>query len=207
MQKIGLYIHIPRTGGTFLRSYFADSAPTIKQVGHDRLSELDFDLTPYFKFAFIRNPWDWYVSRYFYFCRIMAVEAGVSITCDSGLMGNEFSKRFPTLKEHLLWGLENAENFWLTDRYKDMCFIDGADKIDFVFRFEDLKGNVKNLFSHLQIKPTISYSKFCQTAGGKFFNSTEHLHYSKYYDADLIELVHNNDSYIIERFGYEYEIR
>lgn len=207
MQKIeGLYIHVPKTGGTFLRAYFAATAPQIRQVGHDCVSTLQFDLLPYFTFAFIRNPWDWYVSRYFYFRRVQAIEEGVSIGCDSGLMAADFSKAFPTFKDHMMWGLDKP-NFLLTDRYTNMCFSSaGIDAMDQVFYFETMENSIRAIFDILNIKPKISYSDFYKNAGRYSINATSHKHYSYYYDDELKKAVESKDKYIIDKFGYKYEI-
>ena len=208
MQKMkGLYIHIPKTGGTFLRAYFMSAAPQIIQVGHNCISEIEFDLKDYYTFAFIRNPFDWYVSRYFYFKRIDAVEQGVSICCDSGLAKVAFAKAFPTFRDHMLWGINNPENFWLSNRYINMCTICGEDRINKFYYFESMQDNINLLFSDLQISPNILYVEYYEGIGKISLNSTEHEHYSHYYDDELIALVEGKDSYLLDRFGYSYGIR
>lgn len=226
-----LFVHIPRTGGTFLREYFRMVyGKNIIQFGHTRLAEgIQFlrqlfiyferplvELDNYFKFTFIRNPWDWYVSRYFYFRRSPVVEKHVSITCDSGLQYMDFIEKFPIFKEHMVWGSSECLNFWLSYRYRDMCFVDGKDFMDYVGRFEDMEGSINEIFKRCDATSKISYQPFYHDAErrahpsedrlkDKIFNDTVHEHYSYYYDQELIDLVYEKDKEIIDRFGYQYE--
>lgn len=60
-----IFIHLPRTGGTFLSEY--DNAYW-QYYGHHPASSLDPNiLKTNYIIGNIRNPWDWYVSRYCYF--------------------------------------------------------------------------------------------------------------------------------------------
>lgn len=217
---IGLFIHIPRTGGTFLREYLKKASNAeIVQFGHWRFSSGNtqqgyiqqhlpipkelFPLDNYFKFTFIRNPWDWYVSRYFYFCRSPVVENGLSIKCDSGLIGVDFIKRFPTFKEHMLWGNSKSPNFWLNSRYQDMCFVDGKNLINYVGKLENIEESINEVFKRCNIISQVSYQDFYRDAD-RFFNGTTHKHYSCYYDKELIDLVYEKDKKIITKFNYNY---
>lgn len=203
-----IYVHIPRTGGTFLRQYFKTHCDEdIVQIGHSTLSELrqvDIDLNDFYRFAVIRNPFDWYVSRYFYFKRIPAVEGGVSKGCDAGLKNDHFTNKFPTFKHHIMYGFEFDEiGFWLSDRYKYMCRVNGKDKLTHICYFENLAESIIQLLKEYDITPSKTCSEF-QGEVGKL-NNTKHKHYSKYYTDDLIELVREKDKFIIDKFGYEFE--
>lgn len=224
-KKAGLFVHMPRTGGTFLREYFKKASKNIIQFGHWRLSEGNIhqcyirqqlpipenllSLDNYFKFIFIRNPWDWYVSRYFYFCRCTAVENGLSIRCDSGLQDTAFLKKFPTFKNHMIWGRSHDSNFWLNYRYKEMCFVNNKNLIDYTGKFENIEEALNNIFKQCNIVPEISYQDFYLNIKKRnkniILNSTIHDHYSYYYDKELIDLVYKKDNEIIDEFNYAYE--
>jgi len=57
-----VFLHIPRTGGNSIKSTLG-----IKGHLHQRASAFDRDIIRnYFSFSFTRNPWDRFVSCYFY---------------------------------------------------------------------------------------------------------------------------------------------
>src|SRR5262245_23839746 len=65
-----LFIHIQKTGGTSLERVLRASCPDVKQLcgRHDHAlsasKRLDANYHRYFKFAFVRNPWERLVSWY-----------------------------------------------------------------------------------------------------------------------------------------------
>jgi len=205
VNKIPLYIHIPRTGGTFLREYFRKCCPGIQIHEHNRVRDLT-NPDQYWKFAFVRNPWDWYVSRYFYFCRKHINEQGVSIRCDSGLFGNAFQEKFPTLKSHLLWGAnDRIPGFWLTDRLIDMCWVNGYDEIDYYGRYEEMESCVKTILDYCSIKPKKTIPEFLSDPDNlRYKNSTIHEHYSEYYDEELKRLVAEKDDIFLNKRLFSY---
>jgi len=177
------------------------------------------NLSDYFKFGFIRNPWYWHVSKYFYFRRSPVVEAGLLIGCDAGLKREDFTKKFPTFKDHMLWGDSECPNFWLSYVYRDMYFVDGRDMLDYVGSCENKERSVNEIFKRCNIIPKISWQDFYRDTErkavkstkdmpkGKIFWDTVHEHYSHYYDQELIDLVYKKDKEIIDRFNYKYEVR
>ena len=64
-----VFIHIPHTGGGFVRTFFTKFFKGIDSVKvqkwHESIDWVDkSELKNKFKFTNIRNPWDWYVSLY-----------------------------------------------------------------------------------------------------------------------------------------------
>jgi len=196
-----LFLHIPKTAGTFLSGFFASCAGVYIQ-GHAPLSEVG-NLEDYFVFAFIRNPWDWYVSRFAFYLKLL-VDPPFFVP---GMTGNDFMRGKPSFKEHLLEGVKyDIDNFWLSQKFKMMCFKDGAYSVDYMGHFEDIEGSVSHIIESCDLKPLISFENFCKRKDLKSRrNSTEHAHYSEYYDDELIELVTEKDKEIIEKFSYSYE--
>ena len=212
------FIHIPRTGGTvisrYLKTVYKDQ---VDYFTHSRVSDIT-DIDQYYTSAFVRNPWDWHVSRYFYYRRSWTVEQGVSIKCDSGLTWQGFEKKFPTLGSYLRWGDGECDKFWMIDRYNDMCYTDGISAIDVFGKFENIE---QSLFDVLRVcsistKGKKTYSGYIKDeikARGnderriaEMFNVSHHDHYSSYYyDEELIELVRQRERPLIESFGYSFE--
>lgn len=213
MARKPLYVHIPKTGGTFLSSYLEEAyGEKINIWGHRNIYELS-NRARYFKFAIIRNPFDWYVSRYFYFGRKQLAEKGVSIDSDSGMLGGAFRNKFPSFKEHLYWGAkENINGFWLSDRVRKMCYVRGRDTMNYYGTLESLDELTEVISKECGIDASISIHDFSLNYLNERKIKTNpdqrminHNHYSDYYDDDMIKLVLVKDAEIIKRFGYSFE--
>ncbi len=206
-MKTPLFVHIPKTAGTFLIEYFKVCGG-IKIYGHNCLCDLE-NRSNYFTFAFIRNPYDWHVSRYAYFCRKHIEERGVSIDCDSGLFGKAFKHRFPTFKDYILWGHNNnIKNFWLFDRLKQMCFVDNEFEVDFIGSFENIEKSIHKILTINNITPKVSYKEFVGIADNKkYVNKSKHNIYTTYYDNELTSIIGKNEDFILSLMEESYRIR
>ena len=61
VTKNAVYLHVPKTGGHWMRRVL--ESKTEYWIEHGVPTEKD--MRPYV-FSFVRNPWDWHVSGYFY---------------------------------------------------------------------------------------------------------------------------------------------
>lgn len=95
-----IFVHINKTGGTSIEKVFEPTADA-RDVRHKHASLADYRkeypraFRDYFKFAFVRNPWDWLVSRYhwsrdrqklfdFAFAEMLRrIERGVPLSADA----------------------------------------------------------------------------------------------------------------------------
>ncbi len=60
-----VYIHVSRTGGTFLNRLILDQAPGARMIQyHGHLERLPAAYSHLPVIGFARNPWDWYVSMF-----------------------------------------------------------------------------------------------------------------------------------------------
>ena len=60
-----VYIHVSRTGGTFLNWLILDQVPGARMLQHhEHLADLPSAYVRLPVIGFARNPWDWYVSMY-----------------------------------------------------------------------------------------------------------------------------------------------
>lgn len=61
-----VYIHVSRTGGTFLNKLIFDHVPGARMIQyHGHLRDLPPEYAHLPVIGFVRNPWDWYVSMFF----------------------------------------------------------------------------------------------------------------------------------------------
>ena len=123
-MKLG-YIHIPKTGGTFLSKYL-NLYTDIKVYGHKKINDiLEKEI---YLFSTIRNPFDWYVSRYHYYTMKGIVEKGISKGNDFGINNQAFKETFKTFKDYMIKGsILKANNqlsrWYLTDIYKYQLYL------------------------------------------------------------------------------------
>ena len=60
-----VYIHVSRTGGTFLNKLIMNRVPGARMLQyHGHLRDLPARYAHLPVIGFVRNPWDWYVSMY-----------------------------------------------------------------------------------------------------------------------------------------------
>ena len=175
-----IYIHIPKTGGTSLKKAIYGYYPkgdhqkwgVVKEV-----SAATWDT--YFKFSFVRNPWDWVYSIYSFYRmgkKYTLVEANV----------------LPDTFEEFIYDL---------DKYLDIlglninqCDFIG-DELDHIGRFETINDDFKFIMEKLGMNglklPHIRQSK-------------RNVDYHEVYNDDMVEIVRNKFTKDIEKFGYEF---
>jgi len=136
-------------------------------------SEFPNKFKDYFKFTFVRNPWDKAVSEWRYFSKIIPdynIEFKDSIN----------SKKY--------WGHPYpwTEHAWLQIRFALGC--------DFVGRFETLQQDFNTVCDKIGI----------QRRQLPHTNTTNHKHYTEYYDNETREIVAKKYARDIEYFGYKF---
>jgi len=184
----GIFIHIPKTGGSSVaRALFGDSRH-VPYFEYERINPRKF--RRFFKFSFVRNPWDRLVSTYFFL-----KNGGV----------NELDRRFAAEK---LAGYDNFAAFvegWLSEKniwswvhFKPQHYFicDAALRVrmDFVGRTENIAADFRTLCERLGIAADL-----------KWINRGAHSPYGDYYtDAlrDRVATVYDDD---IKIFGYRFE--
>jgi hypothetical protein len=193
-SKKYIFIHVPKTAGMSIRGILTDkqNMPEVEGIynyylyrfmahvnaikAKKRLGDI-FD--NYFKFAFIRNPFDRLVSMYF----------------SNKQLGNEWIKEFDTF-EKFINGLIGGEvkkyrhyeslSYYLVDK-------DNNITVDFIGKYENLEndfGKISNILGLTGNIPKI--------------NTSEHDNYRKYYNHTTKELVYKYYQKDFELFGYEF---
>lgn len=195
-----IFVHIPKTGGTSIEKVFFNDLK-FKDFGLDSKENLFYQhFTPsellakgfidqtqhdnYYKFTFVRNPWDRMVSEYFFQIKNVPILRRLSFT--------DFiyeTKKVLNGQKSLL------DDAWGINKHLEpqINFIKN-EKIDFIGRFESLERD---------------FVKICKTINHpvtqlKKENSTEHFHYSHYYDTKTMRLVEDLYREDIEYFGYNF---
>lgn len=104
-----VYIHVSRTGGTFLNKLILEQVPGARMIQyHGHLRDLPEKYSGLPVLGFVRNPWDWYVSMYFDYKRKQ--QFVFQILSDRGALGFQ-----PTVTRFLTLGDNTAQNRRLLD--------------------------------------------------------------------------------------------
>jgi len=194
-----IFIHIPKTGGTSIeRALDSDvklehsdshsgnfEGNTLIDGKHWRTQDYQTNFPnlfdSYFKFMFIRNPWDRLASRYEWQKLTMP---------KSHFNYQKITER--TFKEFVQQrSLAISQKWCYLDLMEDAS---GNRVIDFVGRFENLQND---------------FDAVCDTIGvprQQLLNSNhiQRKHYTEYYDEETREIVAKHHARDIEYFGYEF---
>lgn len=202
------FIQIPRTGCTTLGHYFEKHNPNdIKVIGHldiDRgsLPQIYFtNLSQYFVFGFVRNPWDFWVSNYF-------------AQKTNGYIPNIFTfKDFVKTANDLIFGSKCKETFSQSGYYNRLLYYDrrrhtnepswsyystGTFIANYIGKYETQDEDLEIVEKKTGIKlPRMSQLPM--------LGKTEREHYSHYYDEETKQMVREIETNIIMVYGYEFQ--
>ncbi len=232
-----IFIHIPKNAGQSIEHVFLKllnldwdtRAPLLlryndrPELGPERLAHLkaceyvpckyltqeQFD--EYFKFSFVRNPWDRMVSIYKYFGWDRYVE---------------FKKFVVKKLTNKVW----RDNYWFVRPQSDfVCNESGDIIVDFLGKFENLRADFNQVCQHLglaptelpyinkskkqKLKPSLNPKKAFNYAGWLYHHRTiprfktipSFSNYQDYYDDESRELVAQLYQKDIELFGYKFD--
>ena len=199
-MKNYLFIHIPKTGGTSVKSLLPGL--TRDKLHHTRIPPGGIkevieqkDAQDSYKFAFVRNVWDRHLSNYIHF---------KSITKEHWLYKYDSRtaaevQAFPDFKQFCL-GFKNRFNkFHFQPQH--LWVYDGDNlELDFVGRYELIDYHFDRLCKKLRDRGFDEMRDLklpCK-------NKHPHEHYTKYYDEESIAAVAEQYKKDIELFGYEF---
>jgi hypothetical protein len=224
-----VFVHLPRTGGTFVSDVIRKFFPSAHEVGHHLPRELlprEYSHLPVL--GTVRNPWEFYVSLYHYAWVRDPSSILVAWMTENGRLGFTSSIRnvlnlgvndelldvlIEMLPEELDYSRRHIPNVtkdttrrvrgtgvgYYTFRFNQM--FGNADDV-FLCRLETLKQDLVAFFEGIGAA-TDELRDYVLCSDKK--NVSEHLHYSTYYTPELAELVLIRDSPLIARFGYLFE--
>lgn len=184
-----IFVHIPKTAGSsVMLSLFGEDSRHVPYFEYEDANPFKF--RSYFKFAFVRNPWDRLVSSYFY------LRSG-----GGGGQDSDFAQRHLSAFgdfESFVRGWMTEENVWswvhFVPQHYFICDNEMRSKMDFVGRMESIESDFRRVCERLQIPATLRRT-----------NRSDHRHYSEYYTDELRERVAAVYAADIATFGYRFE--
>ena len=196
-----IFVKINKTAGTSVANTLKGSDPNCNEAGHSTIRELTPDqrVRDYFKFTFVRNPWDRLVSIYYYrrpWLRVpdrkdtadwrkLYFKHWVGQLCTSRLrrVGVGGSPTIPPEDSKFT----GQQVDWIIDK-------DGNIDMDFIGRFENLQNDFDTICGKIGIpSETLPHLR-----------KNEHDHYSECYDDETKRIVAKKFQKDIETFGYEF---
>lgn len=224
-----VFIHLPRTGGTFVSEIISKFFPSAREVGYHlprALMPREYCSLPIL--GTVRNPWEFYVSWYHHqqssnrytplFCTLSAdrtldFDQTIRNSLDLGVDGEkldllikalpaEFNfqdKHIPNLTKDLMQKIRGTGLGLYTFRFNEL--FGSADDVYFC-RVESLRSDLMTFFERIGVATDALRSYVLAQDKS---NSSEHRHYSAYYTPELANLVSVRDRHLIARFGFTYQ--
>lgn len=185
-----IFVHIPKTGGVSIAAaLFGRGGNT-----HAPLSTVEEGLAPgefrsYFKFCFVRNPWDRLVSAY-EFLRVGVAddEYDKAMSDKIAAMGD-----FETFVEWLR-DTEAREHLLFLPQHHYVCSKEKEMGMDFVGRFENLESDVAEVAARLGIEATLPHLNAAPARRP----------YREYYTPETAEIVGAVYARDVQLFGYRF---
>ncbi len=185
-----VFVHIPKAAGTTIRKgVFKEDylGPVFRSIPED--------WSPYFKFTFVRNPYDRMVSAWKMFTegmekskwaynnepplKNMSFIDFLKIAVDDSIDYHSRNSVESVLRHHTLPQIHPYH-----------CFMD----LDFIGRFENFEDDFALVAKEISLK---NYEL-------GHLNKTKRIHYKEYYDNESFELVTDNYKEDLESFGYSF---
>jgi chondroitin 4-sulfotransferase 11 len=211
-DKKFLFVAVHKTGSTSIRRLLnkytdvnASSQSKSPYFFHATASSLQsefamnqWDWSSYFKFAFVRNPWERLVSAYFY--RQKMVKKWKETPPKNDFYNNvheAFSHELGTTKNFKDWVkkfLVNGKHEIVMHQHKYLVDENKKLLMDFVGKLENINQDFDKIINKLNVDVKPLENK----------NKSNHRKYSTYYDEYTQMLVHDYYSVDINLFEYEF---
>lgn len=191
-SKKFIFIHIPKTGGRSMRVVLKKRHPNSEKLYepsiwlHPNINDYikdGYNIDEYFKFAFVRNPWDRLLSNYHFRIQILRSEDTASVSFRDWVINSKTREGHSFL---------NTVEMYKT-QYSYITF-NKTKMVDFIGRFENLQQDWDFICDQLQIKRQALPHN----------NKSSHSSYRDYYDEDTVNIVREYFKEDIENFGYEF---
>lgn len=203
-----IFVHIPKTGGMSISSLLARYSTPLRLLDGDNNYWTDIHAKyfhyidrygqdtwdKYYKFAFIRNPWDRLISSFFYL---------------SGGGNNPFDKKLSDkyIKKYDGDFIQFVKNFVAADKIKYLFHMHpqhefiydrkGRLLVDFVGKYENLQEDFNKICDQFSV-PHVKLPYINKTPYRKI------QHFTDYYNDEARKIVAEKYSRDIDLFGYTF---
>ena len=193
-----IFVHIQKTAGTSITDALFKIPETYQlHHSHSILNTIKIeDYKDYFKFCFVRNPFDRLISWY-----NMILEKGFHNDWSKYILENstnfsEFLELTDIIIERNPLELQSQVDYTKSISFNQLDYISdnlGNIQCDFIGRFENINDDFNILSQMLNIKLELNH-----------LNKFKHNHYKDYYNQIDLEKVSNLYKRDIEYFNYKF---
>jgi hypothetical protein len=224
-----VFVHLPRSGGTFVSELIRKFFPSAKEIGYHlprTLLPKQYCHLPVL--GAVRNPWDFYVSWYYHVWPRDAETTLISWATEDGkvdFVGTTMNvlnlgannQRLDALIDRLPGDVDYRAKHIPNITKESMRKARGSGVGYYTFRFNHLFGNPDDMFiCRLESLRQdliaffagvgVATTELCDyVLNTERKNTADHRHYSTYYTSELANLVSIRDRELIDRFGYTFE--
>lgn len=215
-----VFVHLPKTGGEFLRGVLAKHFPgDVVETGiakHGSVVDLPEELRELPKFASVRNPWDWHVSWYHYLMgsgrrpahrervratQKMFVRISHDLSADFGTTIRNFYLPDPVPADvGGAWRAVLDQDIDLQTWHLHRQVADDATVV--IGRQESLGEDFLAFLDSIGLPVTGDLREDLLSSDRP--NRSKHARYHEYYDEELAEEIRRRAAEVIERFGYSF---
>ncbi len=188
-----IFIHIPKCGGTSIERVLQNQSFVFQRHYHISHRELNKNHNNYFKFTFVRNPYDKIVSEYKWFTNTEHNYPGKHVKdFYNGVDFKTFVKIFTEWPKSKSKHNRNKGDYYHGLSYTHL--LQPINQINFIGRFENFQEDFDIVCDKIGIPQQELPHKY----------ATDHKHYTEYYDDETREIVAERYAKDIEYFGYEF---
>jgi hypothetical protein len=192
-----IFVHIPKTAGiSITKSLFGNLGAGHMTIKKYQIIFNNIEFNSYFKFTFVRNPWDRLVSAYNF------LKKGGFDNYDKFWAQKNLSN-YMDFDSFVKNGLRRKSvQSWkhFVPQYKFICSEDGMPMVDFIGYFE----NLDNDFSYVQKKLGISSNSKLLHLNKSMKRNDEYKEYYTEETKKIVEYVYHKD---IQLLGYNFDGR
>lgn len=202
-----IFVHIPKTAGvSVVKSLFGNLAG-----GHTKIREYkqiysETEFKNYFKFTFVRNPWDRLVSAYNF------LNTGGMNEQDKNWAENNL-KKYENF-DSFVKGWLNRENIYsyphFIPQFEFVCLKGLEPVVDFIGYFENLEADFKFVADKLGIQAKLQYLNKTRSEKEYYTDKIvqivvdEKKDYTEYYNDETVQIIADVYREDIEIFGYDF---